>query len=78
MLRSEIGTAENRERRGSGGTEGLVRASTILVLIAGSIGGAVGWWLGDRLGIFGAYMLSVVGTAAAMYYTRRLTRTYFP
>jgi hypothetical protein len=55
-----------------------MRLSTVVVLIAGSIGGAVGWWLGERMGVFMAYMLSVVATAAAMYFTRRATKTYLP
>jgi zinc transporter ZupT len=55
-----------------------VRLSTLVIFLAGSIGGAVGWWLGERMGIFMAYMLSLVGTAAAMYYTRRATKTFLP
>lgn len=55
-----------------------MKPSTLLVLIAGSAGGAVGWWLGERMGVFAAYMLSLVGTAAAMYFTRRATKTYLP
>ena len=55
-----------------------MKISTLLVLMAGSIGGAVGWWLGERFGVFAAYMLSIVATAAAMYLTRRATKIYLP
>jgi len=47
-------------------------------MIAGSVGGAIGWWLGDRLGVFVAFLLSLVGTAVAIYFTRRATKTYLP
>jgi hypothetical protein len=55
-----------------------MKPSTLLIMIAGSVGGAVGWWAGDFMGIFAAWMLSLVGTAAAMYFTRRATKTYLP
>jgi hypothetical protein len=55
-----------------------MRLSTVVVFVAGSIGGAVGWWMGERLGVFTAFMFSIVATAAAMYFTRRWARSYFP
>jgi uncharacterized membrane protein YbhN (UPF0104 family) len=38
-----------------------------------SIGGAVGWWALSRLGIFAAFMGSIVGTALGIYLGRRLS-----
>jgi uncharacterized membrane protein YbhN (UPF0104 family) len=37
-----------------------------------TIGGAVGWWALSRLGIFAAFMGSIVGTAVGLYLGRRL------
>jgi hypothetical protein len=36
-----------------------------------SIGGGVGWWAGDRIGLFAAFILGVVGTGAGLYLVRR-------
>ena len=48
----------------------------ILVMVGISLGGWVGWALGARLGIFGAYILSVIGSALGLYFTRRLITRY--
>ena len=48
----------------------------ILYLILSTVGGGLGWWLGSRLGIFGAFFLSLVGTAAGVYFATRISR-YF-
>jgi uncharacterized membrane protein YbhN (UPF0104 family) len=37
-----------------------------------TVGGAVGWWALSRLGLFGAFMGSIVGTALGLYVGRRL------
>lgn len=37
-----------------------------------SIGGTIGWYLGDRIGFFTAFILSIVGTGAGLYLARRL------
>jgi hypothetical protein len=36
-----------------------------------TIGGWIGWAVGDYVGFMTAFMLSVVGTAAGLYYGRR-------
>jgi hypothetical protein len=48
----------------------------ILYLVLSTIGGALGWWLGSRLGVFGAFFLSLIGTAAGVYFATRISR-YF-
>ena len=45
----------------------------LLLLLAVTIGGGVGWWLGSFVGIMTAFMMSVVGTAVAVYGARRFT-----
>lgn len=48
----------------------------LLVLIAASIGGAVGWWLGDRIGVMSAFVLSTIGTGVGVYAGSRIARQY--
>jgi len=38
-----------------------------------SAGGWLGWMLGAWAGLFGAFILSVIGSGAGLYYARRLT-----
>jgi hypothetical protein len=42
----------------------------LLGWVGASLGGAVGWWAGDRIGLFAAFILSVVGTGAGIYLGR--------
>ena len=50
--------------------------SKLLALVGATFGGAVGWWLGARVGIVTAFLLSVVGTAAGVYAGRRIAARY--
>lgn len=38
-----------------------------------SLGGGVGWWLGDTVGLFTAVVASAIGSGVGLYYARRLT-----
>jgi hypothetical protein len=49
----------------------------LVVFIAATIGGAIGWWLGALVGIMTAFMLSIVGTAAGIYMARKWASEYF-
>jgi hypothetical protein len=51
--------------------------SWILTLAATALGGWIGWALGEHFGVFTAYLLSVVGSAVALFWTRRFTRNLF-
>ena len=51
--------------------------SRLLTLLGMTVGGWAGWALGARWGIFAAIMLSLVGTAAGLYYGRKIARDYF-
>jgi uncharacterized membrane protein YbhN (UPF0104 family) len=50
--------------------------SGILYLIGATVGGALGWWIGERAGFMSAFFLSLVGTAIGIYASRRITRHY--
>lgn len=46
--------------------------SKLLTFLAATVGGAIGWWLGARVGIMTAFMLSTVGTGVGVYAGRRI------
>lgn len=48
----------------------------VLVVVGASLGGGVGWWIGEAGGMMTAFLLSVVGTAAGVYGARRFVRDY--
>ncbi|HEX9582423.1 MAG TPA: hypothetical protein VF970_15065 [Gemmatimonadales bacterium] len=50
----------------------------VLAFIGATFGGALGWWLGDRVGLMTAFLLSMVGTGAGMYAGVRFARQYLP
>jgi len=45
--------------------------SRLFAIIGSTIGGWLGWTLGERVGFMTAWTLAVVGTAAGVYYGRR-------
>jgi outer membrane lipoprotein SlyB len=51
--------------------------SRLLAFVGATLGGAIGWWLGSAVGLMTSFLLSVVGTAAGVYYGRRLAHQYF-
>ena len=48
----------------------------LLIIVSISIGGWIGWWLGEHFGLMTAYLLSVVGGAAGLYIGRQVMRNY--
>ena len=50
----------------------------ILGMIGASLGGWLGWALGERFGIMAAFFLSLVGTAAGLWGANRVKRHYLP
>lgn len=50
----------------------------LLVLIGATVGGAIGWWAGAKIGFMTAYFLSVIGTGVGVYVARRINREYLP
>jgi hypothetical protein len=49
----------------------------LFVIIGTTLGGALGWWLGSRIGLASAFLLSMVGTGLGLYLARRIVRDYF-
>lgn len=47
-------------------------------MVAGSLGGAVGWWLGSYEGFMTAFFISIICTGVAVYFCRRLMNEYLP
>ena len=54
----------------------LSSMSKLLAFIGAMAGGYAGWALGSPFGIFGSYVLSIVGTGAGVYVGRRIGRNY--
>ncbi len=48
----------------------------VLDILSISIGGWIGWWLGNYFGFMTAYFLSVVGAAAGLYFGRKIMRSF--
>ncbi|MBA3656800.1 MAG: hypothetical protein H0W69_05540 [Gemmatimonadaceae bacterium] len=44
--------------------------------LGANLGGWLGWWLGARFGLGVGLFLSLIGTAAGVYYARRLISEY--
>lgn len=50
----------------------------LYTFVGTAIGSYAGWWLGARLGIMTAFMLSIVGTGVGFYFARRIAQHYQP
>jgi len=50
----------------------------LIVTVLASLGGALGWWVGNLEGVMTGFFLSVVGTAVGVYLARRLIVEYLP
>ena len=44
----------------------------IIVMLTTTVGSALGWWLGARLGIMTAFVLSMIGFGVGMWAGRKL------
>jgi hypothetical protein len=49
----------------------------LVVLVAATVGGSLGWWVGARIGFTTAFCLSFVGTGAGVYLARRWVREHW-
>ncbi len=47
-----------------------------LVFIGATLGGAAGWWIGARIGVMTALVVSMVGTGIGIYGGSRVARHY--
>jgi hypothetical protein len=50
--------------------------SKLLAFIGAFAGGWLGWWLGALVGFMTAFVVSILGTAAGVYFGRRIARQY--
>ena len=48
----------------------------VFIILRISIGGWIGWWLGDHVGFMTAFFLSIVGAAAGLYIGRIVMKNY--
>ena len=46
-----------------------------IVTLATTVGSAIGWWIGARVGIMTAFTLGMVGFGIGMWAGRRIART---
>jgi hypothetical protein len=54
-----------------------IQVTTIIVIVASTLFGSVGWWVGSLVGVMTAFVLSVVGTAVGVYLGRRVAREWW-
>jgi hypothetical protein len=47
----------------------------LIVFVGASVGGTLGWWLGDRVGLMTAFVVSTVGSGFGIYFARRWVRS---
>ncbi len=51
--------------------------SKLLAFLGATVGGAIGWWLGARVGTMTAFIVSTVGTGLGVYAGRRIAASVF-
>jgi membrane protein YqaA with SNARE-associated domain len=51
--------------------------SKLLWLVGSTVGGALGWWLGQFFGTMTAYILSTIGTGLGILWARRYMAEHF-
>jgi len=48
----------------------------VAAFVGATVGGYAGWWLGSQAGIMTVFLVSIVGTAAGVYFGRRVAQHY--
>lgn len=48
----------------------------LFALIGATLGGWIGWAIGERFGFMTAFFVSIVGTALGVYAAHRISRHY--
>ena len=49
----------------------------LCIFVGMTVLGAVGWWLGEPLGVMPAWLFSGIGSVAGVYLGWRIARDYF-
>ena len=52
--------------------------TTLIILIASSVLGGVGWWIGAFVGTFTAFVISTITSGIGIYVGRRIAQEYLP
>lgn len=50
----------------------------VIGFIGATVGGGVGWWMGERFGFMTAFILSTIGSGIGVYFARRVAKEYLP
>lgn len=50
----------------------LTSMTKLIIFVGATVGSGIGWWLGDFVGMFTAFTLSMVGTGIGMYAGHRI------
>jgi uncharacterized membrane protein YeaQ/YmgE (transglycosylase-associated protein family) len=50
----------------------------IIGFIGATVGGGIGWWLGERAGFMTAFILSTIGSGIGIFLARRWAKEYLP
>jgi hypothetical protein len=48
----------------------------LIILLTSTVGSAIGWWAGAKIGIMTAFMVSMLGTGLGIYYGRKAAQHY--
>ncbi len=48
--------------------------SYFIGMVGATFGGSVGWWLGDKVGMGTAIILSAVGSGVGFYFLKKIVR----
>jgi hypothetical protein len=49
---------------------------TLFGFLGATVLGSIGWWIGDRVGLMTAFILSTIATGIGLYAGRRIARDY--
>jgi len=48
----------------------------LMGFIGATLGSSIGWWLGAKVGLMTAFMVSMIGTGAGIWFGRRAAERY--
>ena len=48
----------------------------VIIFITATVTGAIGWWIGDTVGIMTAFIVSTVFSGVGIYYGRKLAQRF--
>jgi len=60
------------------GGKGEAWMGKLIGFLGATLGSAVGWWAGARIGVMTGFLCSIVGTGVGLYFARRWAQEYLP